>query len=210
VAGTPATSCSISNASESDYSEANACGGGTAYACYDLSPWSVCNTLSYGYAAVSFGTLQSTCGHCYQMQFTGPSSNAPGDQGSQTLVGKTMIVQAINNGGVSADQFDIMIPGGGVGANDACTTQWNTNTNDLGETYGGFLATCKQQSADYSTYKSCVLQKCTSMFGGSGMSSLMAGCNWFLNWYGAADDPAFTYTEVTCPSALTSNSGLHD
>ncbi len=120
-----------------------------------------------------------------------------------------MIVQAINTGGVAADQFDIMIPGGGVGANDACTQQWNTSTGNLGATYGGLLTTCKQSSNDYSTYKSCVSQKCTSLFGGSGMSDLLAGCNWFVNWYGAADDPAFTYTEVTCPSAITSRSGMN-
>jgi hypothetical protein len=163
----------------------------------------VCDTLSYGYAATS--TL--SCGKCYQLQFTGPSSNSQGDEGSQTLVGKTMIVQAINNGGVQSNQFDIMIPGGGVGANNACSQQWGSS--DLGATYGGLLTDCKSSSTDYSTYKNCVTQKCTTLFGGSNMSDLLAGCNWFVNWFGAADDPAFNYAEVTCPSAITSRSGLN-
>jgi hypothetical protein len=168
----------------------------------------VCDTLSYGYAATS----SLSCGQCYQLQFTGPSSNSSGDQGSQNLAGKTMIVQAINNGGVQSNQFDIMIPGGGVGANNACTAngaQWGSSA-DVGATYGGLLTECKQASADYNTYKSCVTQKCATLFASSAMSDLLAGCSWFVDWYEAADDPALTYTEVACPSAITSRSGLHN
>lgn len=167
----------------------------------------MCDTLSYGYAATS--TL--SCGKCYQLDFTGPSSNDSSDPGSQTLVGKTMIVQAINNGGVQSNQFDIMIPGGGVGANNACTqngAQWGASA-DVGATYGGLLTECKSSSSTYATYKSCVTQKCATLFSSSAMADLLAGCNWFVNWYGAADDPAFNYKEVTCPSALTARSGLN-
>ena len=35
---------------------------------------------------------------------------------NNSLNGKMMIVQVINNGGVGGDQFDLLIPGGGVGA----------------------------------------------------------------------------------------------
>jgi hypothetical protein len=36
-----------------------------------------------------------------------------------------MIVQAINAGGITDVDFDIYTPGGGVGALDACTAQYN-------------------------------------------------------------------------------------
>ena len=64
-----------------------------------------------------------------------------------------MVVQVINNGGVSNDQLDLLVPGGGVGALNACSTQWGTT--DLGAQYGGFIlgcsgdATCVQQNAGF-------------------------------------------------------------
>jgi hypothetical protein len=52
-----------------------------------------------------------------------------------------MIVKLTNTGSdVACNQFDLMIPGGGVGLFNACSRQWGTN--DLGGQYGGFLAAC--------------------------------------------------------------------
>jgi hypothetical protein len=133
-----------------------------------------------------------SCGKCFQLQFTGSSHN--GNSASTAgLNGKTMIVQVINNGGVAQDQFDLLIPGGGVGALNACSNQWGVSNSDLGAQYGGFLAGCNGNT-------SCVQQKCQQIFGNK--PDLLAGCNWFLGWYGAADNPNLIYKEIACPQML--------
>ena len=172
--------------------------------CHALEPWAVSDTLSYGYAAVNKGS--DFCGKCYQLQFTGGSHNGGTvDAGSKALLGKTMIVQAINNGGVDGNQFDLLVPGGGVGALDACSKQWGTT--DLGERYGGFFLACQNSNNfDYEKSKACAKAKCDSVF--ANKPELRTGCEWFTGWFGAPDNPAVTYQEVTCPDAITKNSGL--
>ncbi len=202
---TPIQSCSQDDQPlVGDNKDKNACeSGGVAYMCHALEPWAVSDTLSYGYAAVSKGS--DYCGKCYQLQFTGGSHNSNNDAGSKALLGKTMIVQAINNGGVGGDQFDLLVPGGGVGLLDACSKQWGTK--DLGEQYGGFFLACqKSNDFDYAKSKACAKAKCDSVF--ANKPELRAGCEWFTDWFGAPDNPALTYKEVTCPDAITQNSGL--
>jgi hypothetical protein len=114
-----------------------------------------------------------------------------------------MIVQVINDGGVQDTQFDILIPGGGVGANNACATQWGTS--DLGVQYGGFLAAC---SGSQQAKIDCVRAKCQQVF--SGKPDLQAGCDWFLGWYGAADNPNVVSKQIACPAMITQRSGLSD
>jgi hypothetical protein len=189
---TPIKSCNKDNQMLSGYDDRNACeNGGTAFMCWNGAPFQVGPNLSYGFAAASGSNY--SCGRCYQLQFTGSGHN--GQQNS--LNGKMMIVQVINNGGVQSDQFDLLIPGGGVGALNACSNQWGTS--DLGATYGGFLAGCNGSA-------SCVQQKCQTIFGNK--PDLLAGCNWFLGWFGAADNPNMVVKEISCPSLLTSR-GLH-
>jgi len=201
---TPITSCGQDDQPLSDNKAQNACvSGGVAYMCHALEPWAVSDTLSYGYAAVNNGS--DFCGKCYQLQFTGGSHNSTVDAGSKALLGKTMIVQAINNGGVDGNQFDLLVPGGGVGLLDACSKQWGTK--DLGEQYGGFFLKCqKDNSFDYAKSKACAKAKCESVF--ASKPELRAGCEWFTDWFGAPDNPAVLYKEVTCPDAITKNSGL--
>lgn len=201
---TPVQSCSQDDQPLSDYKAKNACeSGGVAYMCHALEPWAVSDTLSYGYAAVNKGS--DFCGKCYQLQFTGGSHNGTVDAGSKALLGKTMIVQAINNGGVDGNQFDLLVPGGGVGALDACSKQWGTT--DLGEKYGGFFLKCQNDNQfDYEKSKACAKAKCDSVF--ANKPELRAGCEWFTGWFGAPDNPAVLYKEVTCPDAITKNSGL--
>jgi hypothetical protein len=180
----------------------SSCQGGTAYMCHALAPWAVDADLSYGFAAIA--ARGDICGKCYQLQFSGRSHNAGDDPGSAALAGKTMIIQATNVGGdVGNGQFDLLIPGGGVGAFNACSAQWGVSSGELGAQYGGFLASCKQQGArDHAAIKSCVMQRCTSVFGNRGLSELEAGCRWFVEWFQAADNPALLYKEVTCPQEL--------
>jgi hypothetical protein len=198
--GSPMDSCDINdNSLGSNYTAVNACqSGGTAYMCWDAVPWSVSDTLSYGYAAAS-GTNYA-CGRCYQLQFTGTNNTSGDKKGTPAVSGKTMIVQVINNGGVQATQFDLLIPGGGVGALNACSTQWGSSV-DLGTQYGGWLSECNGDA-------SCVMGKCQSAF--ANKTDLMNGCTWFLGWFGASNNPDFTYQQIACPAAITQASGLSD
>jgi hypothetical protein len=196
-AGAPMTSCNQQNQDLSGNDARNACeSGGTAYLCWDGAPWSVGDRLSYGFVAASCPNY--VCGRCFHIQFNGTGHNGNG-AGVQSLSGKHMIVQVINNGGVAQDQFDLLIPGGGVGLLDACDTQWGGA--DLGAQYGGFLTGCNGDHA-------CVRNKCSTIFGDK--PDLLAGCEWFLGWYGGADNPNLTYERVACPAALTQRSGLTD
>jgi len=190
--GNPMQSCSQDNSRLSAYDTQSACGGGSAFMCWDFAPWSASDTLSYGFAAYN----GVACGTCFQLQFTGTSQGGDG-KSTPPLSGKTMIVQVINVGGIAANQFDLLIPGGGVGDFNACSNQWGSS--DLGATYGGFLTGC---SGD----KTCVQNKCSTIL--SSKPLLKAGCDWFTGWFNAADNPALKYQKVTCPSQITSKSGM--
>lgn len=203
-------SCGPNNQVLSDLDATSSCEGGNAHTCYGLAPFAVNNTLSYGYAATSSGDV---CGRCYQLEFTGQSYNAPGDPGSAALAGKTMIVQAINVGyDVGGGQFDIMVPGGGVGAFNGCANQWGVSNSELGAQYGGFLSACKSElgyNATREQYKSCVTSRCDSVFGSRGLTELQAGCRWYADWFEAADNPSLRYREVSCPAELINASGMN-
>jgi hypothetical protein len=185
----PATSCGKDGTSSVGVDTQSICSGGTAYQCNWGAPWQVSSTLSYGYAAYN----GNNCGKCYQLDFTGSGDNA----GAQSLKGKSMIVQAVNIGNIASNQFDLLIPGGGVGANNGCSNQWNNA--DLGSTNGGFLAAC-------GTNTSCVTSMCQTAFGSN--SGLMAGCTWFTGWFASANNPGIKYAEVSCPAEITNKSGL--
>jgi hypothetical protein len=196
--GNPMKSCSQSNQVLSSNDTKNACeSGGSAFMCWNGAPWSVGGQLSYGFVAASGPNY--VCGRCFHIQFNGTGHNGT-NPGVTAINGKHMIVQVINNGGVAQDQMDILIPGGGVGALNACDDQWGSGT-DLGAQYGGWRATCGS-NAD------CIRGKCQAAF--SGKAELMAGCEWFIGWYAMADNPNFTYERIACPSAITQRSGLSD
>jgi hypothetical protein len=173
----------------------NGCeGGGSAFECYDFSPWYDSGTnMSYGFAAKN----GVTCGACFMLQFTG-ESNSGQNAGAAAMKGQQMVVQAINIGGIAQDQFDLLIPGGGVGAMNGCATQWGSST-DLGAQYGGLLSECN-------TDPTCMKGKCQSVFGS--MPALKAGCDWFTGWFSSADNPKLVYKQVSCPSQLSSKTGL--
>jgi hypothetical protein len=97
-----------------------------------------------------------------------------------------------------------MMPGGGVGMNNACTTEWGTS--NLGAQYGGFLSQCESSAGNYPAVESCTKTMCSTVFSAS--SPFLAGCNWQVDWLKAANNPNMMYTKVTCPSALTSITGL--
>ena len=209
--GAALSSCSASNQSYgNNYDVSSACSGGSAYMCYGLTPWAVSSTLAYGYAATPTGT--NSCGKCYEIQFTGAGQNGA-DPGSAALRGKTMIVQSINVGGdVASNQFDVMVPGGGVGAFNACSSQWGVSNSQLGEQYGGLLSTCKKElgyNASAAQYQSCLRSKCNGLFTDArGLGQLREGCLFYVDWFEAADNPKMIYKEVSCPASIQAKSNL--
>lgn len=175
-----------------------------------MAPWAVNDQLSYGFAAVTSNSYD-TCGRCYQLDFTGVSESAPNDLGSASLRNKTIIVQATNIGSdVETHQFDILVPGGGVGMFDACSQQWNAG-GQLEEQFGGFLSYCKNVEEGFNqpldVYKECVMNHCRQVFDTPGEQELLAACEWFTGWYNVADNPNVSYREVECPDEIVAVSG---
>ena len=207
----PVGTCDINNHSNGrDFMQQSSCGGGNGFTCFGMAPWAKDETLSYGFAAVP--SRGPTCGKCYELRFTGDGHYGE-NKGSRKLYGKRMIVQATNIGyDVNGGQFDVLIPGGGVGAFNACSRQWGVADSQLGAQYGGILSACQDKfgyNADHEVYKSCVREKCGILFGAAGRSDLLRGCHWFVDWYEVADNPNVQYTEVPCPRELDVVSGMH-
>ncbi|CAZ85941.1 unnamed protein product [Tuber melanosporum] len=106
---------------------------------------------------------------------------------SGPVSGKKMIVQATNTGGdLGSNHFDISIPGGGVGVFNGCTKQYNAPADGWGSRYGGV-----------STRSECDALP----------AAIRQGCYWRFDWFKGADNPAVTFQKVTCPSAITANTG---
>lgn len=186
----------------------NSCDGGSAYACMDMAPVAVNDTLAYAYVATS--KTNAACGQCFQLQFDGGTHNNNNDvkEAHRLLKGKTLIVMTSNTGtDVGAGQFDIMIPGGGVGIYDSFSKQLGVSNSLMGAQYGGLLTACQQEIGDYNapaaTFKQCVANKCTAAFGGDAkFSNLLRGCQWFVDWFETADNPTYLYKAVECPAHL--------
>lgn len=203
----PISSCDQSNNNMGgNFDAASGCNGGPAHMCWSYSPVTNGPNIAYGFAAYNNGA----CGTCYQLDFTGESKNPKGDGhdlGSQSLRNKAMIVQVINTGSIDGSQFDILVPGGGVGEFNACSSQWGVSNSDLGEQYGGFFLACqKQHNFEYEPSRQCARDWCDRIF--SDKPDLHAGCTWFVDWFGLADNPTMRFKEVPCPRELTDISGL--
>ena len=129
------------------------------------------DTLSYGFAA--FGTdAERNCCKCYELRFT-----------NTAVAGKRMIVQATNTGAdLGVAQFDLQIPGGGVGLFNGCQPQWGAPENGWGDRYGGVSSRDECYQLPY---------------------ELQPGCWWRFDWFFNADNPEVDYNEVACPPELT-------
>ncbi|KAG9019021.1 hypothetical protein FRB90_007193 [Tulasnella sp. 427] len=178
VVTAPVTTCDKSNNPLSDVNAQSGCNSGAAYACGDNSPTIVSDTLAYGFAAVNLSgqTEADWCCSCYKLTFT-----------SGPVVGKTMIVQASNTGGdVGGAQFDLMIPGGGVGAfPQGCQNQYG-DISGWGQQYGGVSSRAQ----------------CSNL-----PAALQAGCQFRFDWFLGADNPNVSWEKVTCPKTLAAASG---
>jgi hypothetical protein len=185
----------------------SSCQGGTSFVCYKFIPFVVANDLSYGFAATGSGDV---CGKCFEMQFSG-HGKYDDTPGAVAIQGKRMIVMAINIGyDVGGGQFDIQIPGGGVGMFNGCSTQWGIPNDQMGAVYGGLLSACNQEVGYYNhqAIKDCLRAKNDALFRAKGLTEMAQGLDWFIDWYEAADNPTLIYREVPCPQELINKSGL--
>jgi len=176
-AAAPVQTCAKDGVSILDVNTQSACNGGSAYVCNNQQPF-VVNDVGYGFAAAAFSGqgLPQYCCTCYNLTFT-----------SGPITGKHMIVQVTNTGSdVGGTQFDIMIPGGGVGIYNGCQSQWGAPSTGWGAQYGGVSS-----DSDCSTLP----------------TQLQAGCHFRFGWYQNSNNPSVSFQQVTCPSVLTSKSG---
>jgi hypothetical protein len=201
--GNPARQCDASMNNLGDFSAKSMCEGGPATTCLDQIPQVVNDNLAYAFAAAP-GAGPNVCGKCFQLTFNGQGKYET-KLNHQKIKGKKLIVIASNIGyDVAGGQFDIMIPGGGVGAFNGCDNILGTN---LGKRYGGFLSDCEEEvgwsGSDQEIYekrKSCLTNKCNQAF--SGKATALQGCLFLANWMEAAGNPLHEYEEVACPAEL--------
>ena len=181
--------------------------GGT-YTCTDMAPIKVTDNLSYGYVAAPGAQFGGGCGKCFHLQFNGGNHANDVKETHLALKGKHMIVMASNIGyDVEAGQYDMLVPGGGVGAFNALSTQIGVPASGLGANGGGFLTECQQSLGWDNTaesYQNCVIQKCEEVF--KDWPNLLRGCKWYAEWYMAADNPTYNWEEVECPQYLIDHS----
>lgn len=177
--------------------------GGT-YTCTDMAPIQVTDNLSYGYVAAPGAQFGGGCGKCFHLQFNGGNHANDVKETHLALKGKHMIVMASNIGyDVEAGQYDMLVPGGGVGAFNALSTQIGVPASGLGANGGGFMTECQQSLGWDNTveaYQECVLKKCDEVF--KDWPNLLRGCRWYAEWYMTADNPTYNWEEVECPQYL--------
>lgn len=175
------------------------CSGGAGATCTSQIPIIVSDKLAYAFAATPGN--DNTCGKCFALTFTGKGKYET-KANHKALVGKTLVVMASNIGyDVAGNQFDIMIPGGGVGAFNGCAGMgWGAQ----GKQYGGLLSDCEAEvgyDGDLLTKrKECLTKKCNSAFANDAQAK--EGCLFLATWMEAAGNPTHNFKEVPCPAAL--------
>ena len=181
------------------------CDGGDAGICKGQTPIIVSDQLAYAFAAAP-AAIGGQCGKCFALTFTGKGKYET-KLNHEKLLGKTLVIMISNIGGdVDKDggQFDIMIPGGGVGLFNGCQKMgWG----EMGKQYGGLLSACEDEVGYsgnkqdiYEKRKSCLTDKCGKTFAND--AAAKEGCLFLATWMEAAGNPKTEYKEVECPSAL--------
>ncbi len=200
--GNYAKQCTNKGTKEStDWGGGSVCSGGGLMTCTSQIPTVVNDSLAYAFAAVPAADGGS-CGKCYALKFTGEGSDGKGGKKNtknhQMLKGKILVVMATNIGqDVKQGQFDVLIPGGGVGLFNGCASMGWGNT---GKQYGGLLAECEGDSQGYSAQKECLEKKCEKAFANDAKAK--EGCMFLATWMEAAGNPIHEYKEVECPAGL--------
>lgn len=179
----------------------NICAGGQNTACTMQIPFIASDKVAYAFAAVPAAD-GGKCGKCFALTFTG-GGKYESKANHQALAGKTLVVMASNIGGdVQHGQFDVMIPGGGLGMfkNGCSQMGWGNQ----GTEYGGLLSDCENEvgyDGDLlKKRKECLSRKCNEVFKNDEQAK--EGCMFLATWMEAAGNPNFEFKEVECPQAL--------
>ncbi|KAH8147481.1 uncharacterized protein LAJ45_08308 [Morchella importuna] len=174
----PVKTCDANNNVLTNVDAKSGCDGGVAFMCNNQIPWAVSDTLAYGYGAVRITGQTESDWCCACYELTFTSGPASG---------KKMILQATNTGGdLGNNHFDIAMPGGGVGIFNGCTAQYGAPSDGWGQRYGGVSSR----------------SECDAL-----PAAIRAGCYWRFDWFGGSDNPTVSFQSVTCPAALTANTG---
>lgn len=177
----PVGTCQKDGTTPAGPNDKSGCQGGNAFTCNSNQPFiSVNSTMAYGFAAASIQGMseKDRCCACFKIDFT-----------SGAVAGKSMVVQITNSGGdLGYNQFDLQIPGGGVGLFNGCSPQWNAPYPDAwGGKYGGVYN----------------LNDCSQL-----PKQLQAGCQFrFQDFFQTSDNPTMNFQRVTCPVELTDKTG---
>ena len=180
-----------------DWGGGSVCSGGGLMTCTSQIPIIVNDSLAYAFAAVPAADGGS-CGKCYALKFDG-KGKYESKMNHSKLKGKILVVMATNIGGdVQQGQFDVMIPGGGVGLFNGCASMgWGNQ----GKQYGGLLSDgCEGDSKGYTARKDCLAEKCEKAFANDAKAK--EGCMFLATWMEAAGNPTHEYKEVECPAGL--------
>lgn len=175
----PPRTCHRDGLTTASPSEKSGAGGGSAFACSDQQPWVSRRNSNVSYGFVAFSTPTGgearSCCMCLELKFVDPR-----------LAGKRFVVQVINmNGGENGGHIDMAVPGGGIGAVNACLPQWNAGAS-WGKQYGGL------GSNRY---------ECDGL-----PEQLRAGCRWQYDWLLDVRSDV-TYREIVCPFQLSRRTG---
>lgn len=191
----PIQSCGKDNNPLGGYGDTSGCDGGNAFMCWKYAPFAKNDGEAFAFAARNV-----PCGQCFELIFTGECTDAAANRTCASIKGKKLTVQVTNTGSdVGSNQFDLLIPGGGVGKFNGCTAGGNQLSGlNIGEQYGGLAMDCAYN-------KGCVKDACKVF---EGKPDLLKGCIWYADWMGAADNPKMMFKQVSCPSELTAVSGM--
>ena len=183
-----------------DWGAGSICSGGPMMACTSQIPIVIDDSLAYAFAAVPAADGGS-CGKCYALTFDGRGKYERKTNHIR-LEGKVLVVMTTNIGGdVQQGQFDVMIPGGGVGLFNGCSSMgWGKQ----GEQYGGLLSDCEKEVGTAGNLltkrKDCLAKKCEESFANDAKAK--EGCMFLATWMEAAGNPTHNYKEVECPTEL--------
>jgi len=196
----PTTTCDVYGNVNTNPQATSVCNGGDGAACVSQVPLVVNDKLAYAFAAVPSAN-KDICGKCFDLEFTGKGKYSTDRH--EALKGKHLIVMTTNIGSdVESGQFDIMIPGGGLGIyTEGCKKMANWNLDPNSQTGGGMLRDCEIET-DYkpAKYVECLTKKCNTAFAND--PKAREGCLFLANWMNAAGNPLLEYREVECPMAL--------
>jgi hypothetical protein len=203
--GNEARQCDSSMKRIYDTNARSMCDGGPSTTCLDQIPFTIdgCDELGFAFSSVP-GNGPNVCGKCFLLEFTGEGKYET-KLNHRKLKGKKLVVMASNIGyDVVNNQFDLMIPGGGVGIFNGCAGLFG---NNLGAQYGGLLSECENEvgygvddNSMYTQRKECLVKKCNSVF--SGKTAAKEGCLFLANYMEAAGNPLHTFRQVECPQVL--------